>query len=84
MWHAARQLMTAGVRMLPCFPCVGDGADYGLFAPQINGRIPLDQWIMAQGPSASVAQRTGEVHRLFLKQRAKAIVLGILTCNLKQ
>ena len=36
MRHAARQLMTAGVRMLPCFPCVGDGADYGLFAPQIN------------------------------------------------
>ena len=44
----------------------------------------IDQWIMAQGPSASVAQRTGEVHRLFLKQRAKAILLGILTCNLKQ
>ena len=25
----ARQLVTAGVRMLPCFPGVGDGADYG-------------------------------------------------------
>ena len=59
MRHAARQLVTTGVRMLQCFPGVGDGADYGTFGPQ--------------GPSASVAQRTGEVHRLF-KQRAKGIV----------
>ena len=51
MWHAARQLVTAGVRMLPCFPGVGDGADYGTFGPR--------------GPSASVAQRTGEVHGFF-------------------
>ena len=51
MRHAARQLVTAGVRMLPCFPGVGDGANYGTFGPQ--------------GPSASVAQRTGEVHGLF-------------------
>ena len=65
MPHAARQLVTAGVRMLPRFPRVGDGADYGTFGPQTDGRIPLDQWIMAQGPSALVAQRTGEVHGLF-------------------
>ena len=57
--------MTAGVRMLSCFPRVGDRADYGLFAPQINGRIPLNPWIIIQGPSASVAQRTGEVRGLF-------------------
>ena len=37
MRHAARQLVTAGVRMLPCFPGVGDGADYGTFGPQTNG-----------------------------------------------
>ena len=60
--------MTAGVRMLPCFPCVGDGADYSTFRPQTNGRIPLDQWIMVQGPSASVAQRTVEGHG-FLKAK---------------
>ena len=65
MPHAARQLVTTGVRMLSCFPRVGDGADYGTFGPQTNGRITLDQWIMAQGPSALVAQRTGEVHGLF-------------------
>ena len=68
--------MTAGVRMLPCFPRVGDGADYGLFAPQTNGRIPLDQWIMVQGPSASVAQRTVEGHGFC---KAKGIVLGIIS-----
>ena len=45
--------------MLPCFPGVGDGANYRTFGPQ--------------GPSASVAQRTGEVHGFF-KQRAKGIV----------
>ena len=67
--------MTAGVRMLPCFPCVGDGADYSTFGPQTNGRIPLDEWIMVQGPSASVAQRTVEGHG-FLK--AKGIVFGII------
>ena len=70
MWHAARQLVTAGVRMLPCFPCVGDGADYGTFGPQTNGRIPLDQWIMAQGPSASVAQKTVEGNS-FLKPKGR-------------
>ena len=63
----ARQLMTTGVRMLPWFPGVGDGADYGAFGPQ--------------GPSASVAQRTGEVHGFFLKQRAKGIVYSF---NLKK
>ena len=51
MPHAARPLVTAGVRMLPRFPGVGDGANYGTFGPQ--------------GPSASVAQRTGEVHGSF-------------------
>ena len=51
MQHAAKQLVTARVRMLPCFPGVGDGADYGTFGPQ--------------GPSASVAQRRGEVHGFF-------------------
>ena len=35
----ARQLVTAGVRMLPCFPGVGDGADYGTFGPQTNGIV---------------------------------------------
>ena len=54
--------MTAGVRMLPCFPCVGDGADYGTFGPQ--------------GPSASVAQRRGEVHRLSFKAKGKGYRFG--------
>ena len=31
--------MTAGVRMLPCFPRVGDGADYGTLGPQTNGIV---------------------------------------------
>ena len=45
MQHAARQLVTTGVRMLPCFPCVGDGADYGTFGPQTNGKIRfLKKW----------------------------------------
>ena len=66
--------MTAGVRMLPCFPRVGDGADYSLFAPQTNGRIPLDEWIMVQGPSASVAQRTVEGQGF---SNAKGIVLPL-------
>ena len=35
----ARQLVTAGVRMLPCFPGVGDGADYRTFGPQTNGIV---------------------------------------------
>ena len=72
MPHAARQLVTTRVRMLPCFPRVGDGADYGTCGPQTNGRIPLDPWIMAQGPSALVAQRTGEVHGRF-KSKGKRV-----------
>mgnify|MGYP002804552301 CR=1 FL=1 len=31
MVYHLQQLVTAGVRMLPCFPGVGDGADYGTF-----------------------------------------------------
>ena len=67
--------MTAGVRMLPCFPCVGDGADYGLFAPQTNGRISIRSMDHCSGSSASVAQRTVEGHGF---SKAKGIVFGII------
>ena len=55
MWHAARQLVTAGVRMLSCFPGVGDGADYGTFGPQTNG-IVLGIIVFSRNDSASFCQ----------------------------
>ena len=54
MRHAARQLVTAGVRMLPCFPGVGDGADYGTFGPQTTG-IGFGIIVFSRNDTASFA-----------------------------